>query len=401
MKQRIVDISVKHWNDRFVGISAIDISKKLNISHEEIILKLEELRAENKGTLNENVTLYQISLDIDNDTNDFKFPEPKPITTHIFSPSKQILENYYQENLIEFANNGEYTNKLHRGYNQTDLIFFGIKTLSRYLNNKEIYSLNDDVTGGVLRLNPQFTTNLHYKELDKIWFDKVWYGKRRLSNGEIAVSAILNNLSGLPKKEQSYWYSHELDNPIFTEYDEDFHRFVSRAYYGNWTESKDPIQDIESVINEINKIFNFKIFSESENPYLKYPINNTFKEFADCNSELYKIIGSDNLKLNKITKIYMDYCKGEKLDLTHKKTDRQLSTLQVMELILKKLNKDLLIEFKEHWEKVKQNRIEGDHKITKPTHKKENYIDSFRLICFETKEILKGIKIEFEKINGV
>lgn len=401
MKQKILEISVKQWNDRFVGISAIDISKKLNIAHEEVMLKLEELRAENKGTLNENVTLYQISLDIDNDTNDFKFPEPKPITTHIFFPSKQILENYYQENLIEFVNNGEYTNKLHRGYNQTDLIFFDIKTLSLYLNNKEIYSLNDEVTGGVLRLASDFKLDMSDKEFNKIWFDKVWYGKRTLLNGEIAVSAILKDLSGLPKKEQSYWYRFELDNPIFTEYDEDFHRFVSRAYYGNWTESKDPIQDIKTVIEEINEIFDFKIFSKTENPYLKYPINNTFKEFVDCNSELYKIIGPDNLKLIKVKKIYLDYCKGENLDLTHKKTDRQLSTLQVMELILNKLNKDLLIAFKEHWERVKQNRIEGDHKITNPIQKKENYIDSFRLICHKTKEILKEIKIEFEKINFV
>ena len=273
--------------------------------------------------------------------------------------------------------------------------------LGKYLDNKEMYSLSDDVTGGVLRLNSDFIAILSDEEIDKIWFDKVWYGKRKLKSGDIAVSAILKDLSGLTKKEQSYWYGFELDTLNFSQDDEDFYRFVSRAYYGNWTEIKDPIQDIKSEIEKLNEVFKIKLFSNSENPYLRYPINNTFKEFADCNSELFKLIGPDNLKLKTIKKIYLEYCQGKVEDLTHVKTGRDLSKMQVMELILNKINENLTITFKLHWENVRQNRIEGDHKITVPTQSKENYIDKFRQICNDSKNILISIKNEFEKINGV
>ena len=401
MKQQIINIALSHWNERFVGISALDIADKLKISHKETLRYLEELKDENKGTLNENVTLFQISLDLNNNDDNSKLPEPKPVTTHIFFPSKDILESYFQNNLKGFIKNGEYTNRLHRGFNQIELIYFDIKVLLRYLDNKEMYLLEDDVTGGVIRLNSEYYTNLTDDEIDNIWFDKVRYGKRKLINGNVAVSAILKDLSGLTKKEQSYWYGFELENPDFISGDEDFLRFVSRAYYGNWTESKDPIHDIKSNIESINEIFSFKLYSRSENPYLRYPINNTFKEFADCNSELYKLIGPDNLKLSKAKKVYLELLNGKSEDLTHNKTGRTLSTIQVMDLILTKLNIELAEIYKVHLEIVKQNRIEGDHKITIPNQSKENYIEKFRQYCNESKNILISIKDEFERINGM
>lgn len=401
MKQQIIDIAIQHWNDRFVGISALDIAEKLELSHEKTMSYLEELKAEGKGTLNENVTLYQISLEINETDKDFKPPEPKPVTTHIFFPSKDILELFFSDNLKIFVNNGEYTNRLHRGFNQIELIYFEIKVLGKYLSNKEIYELSDDVTDGVLRLNSDYITNLSDKDLDEIWFDKVRYGKRKLKNGNIAISAILKDLSGLTKKEQSCWFGFELENPKFAEDDEDFSRFVSRAFDGNWTESKDPIQDLTTEIEKLNKIFKFKLFSKSENPYLRYPVNNTYKEFVDCNSELFKLIGPDNLKIKSIKNIYLDSCKGKVENLKHKKTGRDLSTMQIMELVLNEINTGLAKTFKMNWETVKQNRIEGDHKITTPIQTKDNYIESFRRICNASKNILISIKKEFEKINGV
>jgi hypothetical protein len=401
MKQQIINIALSHWNEKFVGISALDIADKLKISHKETLKYLEELKDENKGTLNENVTLYQISLDLNNNDDNFKLPEPKPVTTHIFFLSKDILNNYFQNNLKDFIKNGEYTNRLHRGFNQIELIYFNIKVLLKYLVNKEMYLLEDDVTGGVIRLNSEYYTNLTDDEIDNVRFDKVRYGKRKLLNGNIAVSAILKDLSGLTKKEQSYWYGFELENPDFILADEDFLRFVSRAYYSNWIESKDPIHDIKSNIESINEIFSFKLYSKNENPYLRYPINNTFKEFVDCNSELYKLIGPDNLKLSKVKKVYLELLNGKLEDLTHKETGRPLSTIQVMYLILTKLNIELAEIYKVHLEIVKQNRIAGDHKITIPNQNKEDYIEKFRQYCNESKNILISIKNEFKRINGV
>jgi len=398
MKKKIIDISIKHWHDRFTGISALDIAEKLDISHEETLRYLEELKNENKGTLNENVTLYQISLDLNSKNSDFKLPEPKPVTTHIYFPSKSMLETYFQNNLKEFIENGEYTNRLHRGGNQIELIYFDIKVLAKYFDNKEIYSIDDDVTGGVIRLNSDYITTLSEKEIDKIFFDKIRYGKRKLTNNNISVSAILNDLSGLNKREQSYWYGFEIEDDDFSSHDEDFSRFVSRAYYGNWTDSNDPIQDIKITIEELNNIFPFKLFAKSENPYLRYPINNTFKEFVDCNSELYKLIGPDNIKLSKLKKIYTKYLNGSS-DFIHKESKRPFSSMQVMDLILNKIDKRFAVIFKTHLEKVKQNRIEGDHKITLPHQNKMNYIKEFKQICYDSKTILMNLKIEYKKLT--
>jgi len=399
MKQKILDISIKHWNERFVGISAIDVSKKLNIPHENAMLLLEELKKENKGSLNENVTLGLLSINIDDETTDDEMPKLKQVTTHFFFPSKEILEHYFHENIKDFYPNGEYLNRLHCGYNQLELIYFDIKVLSKYLNNKEIYSLNDDATGGFLRLNSAYKSTISEDDIDEIWFDKVWYGKRRLINGYISVAASTQQLSRLPKKEQNYWAGFEIENPIFIDYDPDFNRFLLSFYDGDPTESKDPIQAIESAIEGINKILKFDLFNKSKNPYLGYPINNTYKEFVDCNSELYKIIGPDNIKNDNLTKIYLNYCKGIISDLVHKDKDRKLSSMQVIELILNKLNPQLLEVFKIHWEKVKENRISGDHRITYPYQEQKNYYDLFCSICYDTNEILRSIKFEFAKFE--
>lgn len=399
MKKNILELSINYWNELFIGISAIDIAYKLNISHKKALSLVEELAAEKKGTLNKSVILYLISFDLNIDSNNRKLLETKSVTTHIFFPAKEILEQYYKENLLQFIKNGEYTNKLHRGNKQMDLIFFDVIVLSKYLNNKEKYSIEDDVIGGVLSLNYDFKLDIHEDEPDKVWFDKVWYGKRRLSSGNISVSAILKNLAKLPLLEQKYWSGFEIGNPSFTDYDDDFSRFVSRAYYGNWTDSRDPIQEIIKLLDDINKVFKFKIFNKLENAYLRYPINNTYKDFVDCNSELFKLIGPDNIELSNIKKIYLEYCKGTSEKLMNKDSGRPLSMLQIFELILIEVNNDLALAFKKHWETVKQNRIAGDHKITQPVQQNENYIDSFRKICNVTLGILKEINNEFKKFQ--
>lgn len=397
MQQDIIDLAIKYWNEKFVGISGIDISEKLNIQHEKVIKILEQLETEGKGTLNENVVFHPLTFALDPETNNFKMVKAEPVTTHVFFPAKGLLKTYFKENISNFTNNGEYTNKLHQSYNPLDLIPFDIKVLGKYLNNKEMYSLNDDVTGGIIRLNSDYTLGMSEEETDKVYFDKIWYGKRKLANGDIAVTAIIKDLAELTKKEQSYWYGFELEKPAFKENDNDFNRFVSRAYYGCWADSKDPIHDIKSEIKEINKFLGFNIFKKTENDYLEYPINNTFKAYADCNSELFKLIGPDNLEFKNIKKIYLDHLGGKTEDLIHSQSKRNLSPMQVLELIIQYSNCDLCKRFKENWNIVKKNRIEGDHKITTPTQSKENYIDIFRNTCEIIKLILIDLKSELEK----
>lgn len=399
MKNKIIDISIKHWNERYTGISGLDIAKTLNISHKQALQYLEELQNDKKGTLNENVNLYQISICLNNENTECSIKDPEPITTHIFFPSKELLENYYQNNLNVYIDDGEYKNMLHRGCNQTDLVYFEINVLAKYLYNKETYLIDDDVTGGVITLNPEYIKTVSESEIEKNFFNKIRYGKRKLKNGKISVTAILSDLSELNKQEQSYWYSYTLKITEFCDEDEDFYKFISRDILGNWTESNDPIQDIKTIIKELNEILPFDLYSNNENPYLRYPIQNTFKDFVDCNSELFKLLGPDNFKLSNLKKIYTDFIFGSSSDLIHNESERPMSSMQVMELILEKLNTELLIKYKNHIKLIKQNRIEGDHKITSPRQNCMDYINEFRQICNESKNILIRIKNEFEKFR--
>lgn len=391
IEKRILNIAIKQWSDRFTGISALDIAEKLKITNAEAMSVMEELCQKGNGTLNANVTLYQINLNFDKKTKKAKVSDPEPVETHIFFPSKSLLKRHYERNLLKYFKDGEYRNKLRTGYSQIALIYFNIKVLSKYIDNKEYYDINDDVTGGVIRLHHDIITKMTQEEYDEIGFDKIWYGKRKLRNGETAISAILIDLSKLPFKEQSFWHGFEIDRPQFAEHDPDFKKFVARAYDGEWVESNDPIKNIYKEIGIINSLLLNPIFIRTSNPYLKYPTNNTFKDFADANSELYKIIGPDNLKANNLKEIYLKYFEGDNRDLVHEETKKDLSSLQMFQLILTKLDSQIANNFKQQWQEVKDYRIEGDHKITQPKNVNENYISKFRVICDETFQILKSI----------
>jgi hypothetical protein len=393
MKQQILDFTIKLWNERLVGISALDIAEKLEIPHLNVMTYLEELKSENKGTLNENAKLFVISIEPGKKLN---LSNSKKVKTHIFFPSKEILSVYFENNLNEFNKNGEYKNRQHKGYSPIDLIYFDQKVLIKYLSDKEKYELNDDVSGGVIKLSSEFYSNSTEAEIDKEWFDKIWYGKRKLNDGKTVVAAILKDLSSLKVKEQSYWYGFETDNTSFDLKDNDFSKFVSRAYEGNWTESNDPIREIKNSIESINKTLQFKLYGKSENPYLRYPLNNTFKDFVDCNSELYKLIGPDNLRLSKVKKLYLELLNGNIESLTHK-SGRSLSSIQIMELIMEELNDSLSINFKKIMNVIKENRIEGDHKITIPNSEKVNYVNKFREYCEEIKNFLIKFELEIKK----
>ncbi|MBP6237202.1 MAG: hypothetical protein KA270_05255 [Saprospiraceae bacterium] len=401
IKKEIIKIAISHWEVRNVGISGLDLADRLEVPHGTVLTNLEQLAKEAKGTLNTNVTLYPLRIEInENDPFDIKplsFDNIEGVKTHVYFPSKKLLEKNYQKNIQKFFNKGEYTNRMTRGYGQIELIPFNIKVLGKYLNNKENYEIDDDITGGTIRQNSEYLSTLTYEEQEKIDFVSVWYGKRQLKNGKFAVCAILNDLATMSKKEQSYWYGFELEDPIFNRRDESFFRFFRRAYQGAWIESNDPIDKIVEGINTFNKNpIHEGVFTNNSNPYLRYPIQNTYKDYADCCSELFKIVGPDNIKKNKLDEWITKGLKLDESKLIHKQSGRPLSTLQVFTLCLEHYDSNLASEFSSIWEKVKKHRIEGDHKITKPniSNKPKNYIQEFKDLCWEVAKV-------FEQFNSI
>jgi hypothetical protein len=396
MEKRILNIAIKHWNERFTGISSLDIARELKISNVEAMKFMENLSRGGEGTLNANVTLYEVKLNFNKKTKTVEAPDPEPVQTHIFFPSKSVLQKYQERNHLKYFSDGEYKKRIRRGYGQIDLVYFEIKVLSKYIDNREHYDLNDDITGGIIRLHHDVSSKISQEDYDEKGFDKIWYGKRKLANNETVISAILIDLSELPVKEQSYWYGFQIDSPLFAEHDPDFEKFIAKTYDGEWVESNDPIESIYEAIRAINSILPLPIFNHLSNPYLKYPTNNTFKDFADANSELYKIVGPDNLISTNVEKLYLEIFQGNSQDLIHNESKRPLSNMQIFQLILDRLNPESVDIFKKHWAKIKNYRIEGDHKITIPKITSENYIDMFRLVCENTGHILSRISKEFK-----
>jgi hypothetical protein len=224
------------------------------------------------------------------------------VITHVFFPSKAILTDYYEKKIRTNKDIGEYKVRLHKGGHQLELIYFEINVLDKYFNKQDIYEIKDNITGGNISNNSTYLSKFTYDKQLKLPYVYIRYGKRKLSNGNYCVSAMLKDLSELSLKEQIYWNSFEIENEFFSKIDEGFYRFVQKNFMGEWINNNDPIENLIYTIEKFNIAFKpCHVFKKTENQYLKYPINNTNKDFADSCSELFKLIDngnihSDNLK---------------------------------------------------------------------------------------------------------
>lgn len=69
------------WFDNAVGISAIDLEKELGISHNDIKKSMEKLKELNLGSINNDVKLYCVTVDLNSVEIETENTE---IVTHIF-----------------------------------------------------------------------------------------------------------------------------------------------------------------------------------------------------------------------------------------------------------------------------------------------------------------------------
>ena len=210
LKQRIVEYSIKHWFDNFTGISAIDVAENLGLSHDAILSTFDDLEREGKGSVRRDVTLYQVSVTMDGPT----LGEAKPIVTSIFFPSAELLTESFYSSQLHRSNIPEYRARLCKGGSQTQLVYFSSEVLRKYLDHIEIFEIEDSVTGGYILGR------------DDANFPLFRFGKRRLRDGNVVITAILWDLAELPEKEQAYWYSYEIENPHFAIDDPDFCVFL-------------------------------------------------------------------------------------------------------------------------------------------------------------------------------
>jgi hypothetical protein len=380
LEEKILKHSVKHWNIHFTGISASELANKLNARHTDVLKALQKIKKDGKGTLSENVELENVLLKF-NQKGLLRKPRIKKIITSIFFPGKELLNEHFKKNLVTLHNNGEFKNRLHKGYSQIKSFYFKIEVLKKYFDHPEKYSIEDSVVGGSLRINSTYSKTWTDEEIEKDFFVRLRYGKRKLKTGEYCIVEILIDLAKLPKSEQNYWESNEIINPSFSITDKDFVKFYLQTFEGEFVDYDDPIDNIKKKIREINSLFEGKLFFKiTNNPYLNYPVSNTEKNYVDSCNELYKLIDESSINETLLLEVFKSLKTFKSLFLKDD-NGKKLSTISIFNNFIDNLIPENKDEVKKIWKSIRNDRVSSAHKIITPSLSSNNYIDSFRDVC--------------------
>lgn len=368
IQEKILELSIAQWNQSFGGTSALDICDKISVSNEEVMREMESLCKDKKGTINANVELYVISFDPENPK--FEIPE-ESTTTHVFFPSKELLKEHFYSSELVREGFPEYKNRLHCGAHQLELVMFSEEVLSRYFDHPEWYEIDDSLSGGHISAKSEAPENRYLS---------VRHGKRKLDNGQSAVTAIFKDLYAMRPEEQRHWHAYELNEARFDSNDPNFARFVARTYDGAWVDFPKPLQEVLKRITEINQLFGEELlFKKYQNDHFRPPVENTRKSYYDSCSELYKLIGPDSLNQKLIKHILTKVFSIADGDLINKESDRPLGKIQLLELLEEKMGIDGVIS--NQIRLIGKDRMEADHKITSPTVEEYNFTEDFITVC--------------------
>jgi hypothetical protein len=368
LQTRVLDQGFTEWFTNHSGVSASTISEKLSVTHEEALAAFEELTHQGYGTLNRDVKLVALSFDPANPSAGFI---QRPFATHIFFPSRVELRRAFYASKLPTQNLPEYVVRLHLGTHQLELIFFSEDVLSRYFDHPELYDIGDSLAGGEI--------NARGEDVDDRYL-YVRYGKCRLRDGKIAVTAICKDLADMGVLEQRYWHAHELAKPDLETRDLNFQTFLGRTYDGSWVEYPDPIADLIAAIRSLNAIVSpYALFTRHENIHLRAPVEQTYKSFCDCASELYKIIGPDALSQVTMKNILQNRLGLSTSEFTHQQSKRPLSSNQLLSLLEQQLN--LPGSLSTVLRRVSELRVNADHKVLNRDEKSSTYSEQFAALC--------------------
>lgn len=370
--------AVSGWFKNFVGTSALDVARDLSLDHSLVMQLFEELATAGYGTINANVTLYQLSFDLKNIVEDSKL---EPVVTHIFFPSKQALRDSFYSTSLPQQRLPEYTTRLYLGAPQIGLVYFSEEVLARYLDHPEFYEINDSLAGGNV-------SALSGTSEDRYLY--VRYGKCRLKPGNIAVTAIFKDLSDMSPSEQRYWHSFELESPSIDKSDTHFQNFLARTYEGDFVDFEDPITRLLEGVAQVNKSLEpCTLFAKVENIHLRLPVEQTYKSHCDAASELYKIVGPDNLSQPILKDILTKDFSMRPDDFMHAESRRPLSPLQLLALLENKLKSPGLLT--KRIQLLSKLRVAADHKVLEVETETKSYSREFAEICNGLAEALENL----------
>lgn len=373
--------TVNGWFKNFVGTSALDVARDLSLDHSLVMRLFEELAETRHGSINADVTLYQVSFDPENIAADFKH---EPVVTHIFFPSKQALRDAFYSSGLPQQRMPEYTTRLHLGDHQIGLAYFAEEVLARYLDHPELYEINDSLAGGDI-------SALSSTPEDRYLY--VRYGKCRLRSGSIAVTAIFKDLSDMGPSEQRYWHSFEIESPNIDKSDTHFQNFLARTYEGDFVDFEDPISRLLEGVKGVNKaLAPDHLFAKAQNVHLHLPVEQTYKSYCDAASELYKIVGPDNLSQSTLKALLTKGFGIAPEDLKHAESGRPLGTLQLLAVLEEKLKVPGLLTTL--LRPLLQLRVAADHKVLEVESETQSYSREFAEICNELAASLEELAIK-------
>ena len=387
LEKKVLRYCSKKWFGNPAGISALDLNRDFHLTNKEAMVLFEKLVEKGLGNINANVVLYQIPFSVGKKAG---MPIGKEVITHIFFPSKDVLAHHFYNSTLSRKDIPEYSKRLHLGAHQIGMVFFKEEVLRKYFDHPEKYKLNDTLSGGGL------TTNCKNENDEYL---HVRYGKKLVNNGRVAIIAIYKDLAMMSPSEQKYWSSYEIKEFQADPDDENFRRFLLRTYEGELVNYPDPIADLSNAIDSVNKLIGNKfLFQKNENIHLHQPVENTKKAYCDSCSELFKLVGPDNIKKNALKEFLLKRLRVSVDELSDKVTGRELSSFQLLQLLEFKVtgNKDLT----ERIERIKKHRIEADHKILDDGTEKGNYTSQFNLLCEETAYFLKEFAMKLERMEN-
>ena len=107
--KEVIAYAIDQWKKTFAGTSGLAIAAAMSIPHDEVLLILESLANEGKGTLNRNVELCEFTLSISSQSKNLE-----KRSTHIFFPSKEVLHDAFYQSDLPRQNLPEYERRLHQ-----------------------------------------------------------------------------------------------------------------------------------------------------------------------------------------------------------------------------------------------------------------------------------------------
>lgn len=379
IQKAILSECASRWFKNPAGITASELAREFGISNEEACKEVEYLCEAGYGKMNRDAEFTELSFDKKNPQAGFTHT---PIKTHVFFPSKQVLADAFYGSELPRQKLPEYVVRLHLGAHQYSLVYFNEEVLSRYFDHPEFYEIDDSLAGGSISTCSETSEDRYLY---------VRYGKCRLNTGHIAISAVQKDLAHMGASEQRYWHAHEIIDPSIDASDENFKRFLARTYEGAWVEYPDPIGNLLAEVIGVNlDISPLSLFTRTENVHLRMPVEQTFKSYCDCASELYKVVGPDALSQPTLKALLQERFGQTQEHFIHTESGRPLSSLQLLGLLESNLR--VHDAFNGPLKKVAQLRIEADHKILSPRATNRSYSIDFSNLCCELKNGIVKIR---------